>query len=257
MKPIIKTVFILSALTVMFFSCGKKPDPQPGKTPEDTTTKKAEVGIEITNYAGEKEFSFDSTYTNASSQQIKFTKFNYYISNIKLQRADGAEFVQPESYYFVSADKKSSGHFHMKDVPTGNYKSMTFMIGVDSLRNVSGAQTGALDPANGNFWTWNTGYIMAKIEGTSPQSGGSGGSVIWHIGGFKGANTGIRQVTLTFDQPVNVTSSSESTIKLKADVMKWFAPNNISFASTFNIMNPSEASKKIADNYANMFSVIK
>jgi hypothetical protein len=42
------------------------------------------------------------------------------------------------------------------------YNRLSFVIGVDSARNVSGAQTGALDPANGMFWTWNTGYIMAK-----------------------------------------------------------------------------------------------
>jgi hypothetical protein len=45
-----------------------------------------------------------------------------------------------------------------------------FLLGVDSARNVSGIQTGALDPARGMFWTWNSGYVMAKIEGSSPSA---------------------------------------------------------------------------------------
>lgn len=254
MKTIFKTAFLLSALSFTVVSCSKKSDPEPtGTTPQDTTAKNGEVGIEIANYVGDQKLSFDSTYTLNGGQQIKVSKFNYYISNVKLQRADGAEFVEEESYHFVTADKVSSGHFHFEKVPAGSYKSMTFMIGVDSLRNVSGAQTGALDPANGNFWTWNTGYIMAKLEGQSPMAG----RITWHIGGFKGEYNSLRTVTLTFDNPVNVTASSETTINLKADMKKWFEPNNVSFGTASEIMTPSETSKKIADNYANMFSIIK
>jgi hypothetical protein len=61
---------------------------------------------------------------------------------------------------------------------------MEFMIGVDSARNNSGAQTGALDPTNGMFWSWSTGYIMAKFEGTSAQSPAAANALKFHIGGF-------------------------------------------------------------------------
>ena len=54
-------------------------------------------------------------------------------------------------------------------MPAGNYNSLSFLLGVDSMHNVSGAQTGALDPANDMFWTWNSGYVMAKMEGASPR----------------------------------------------------------------------------------------
>ncbi|WP_316930094.1 MbnP family protein, partial [Hymenobacter sp. IS2118] len=42
----------------------------------------------------------------------------------------------------------------LKDIPVGDYQSVSFTVGVDSARNVAGAQTGALDPNNGMFWTW-------------------------------------------------------------------------------------------------------
>jgi hypothetical protein len=255
MKPIIKTALLLSALSASIISCDKKEDPKPTTTtPTDTTTKKGEVGIEIDNYAGTNEIALNTNYTTPAGD-IMLTKFNYYVSNVKLKRADGAEFIEPESYHFVTADKKTSGHFHMKNVPAGSYSSVTFMIGVDSARNVSGAQTGALDVANGNFWTWSTGYIMGKIEGTSPQSGDPNKKVMLHVGGFKGEFSGLRTVTLTFAQPLNVTASSESSVKVKADMLKWFTPNNINFATDYTIMTVGTASKKLADNYANMFTL--
>ena len=43
-------------------------------------------------------------------------------------------------------------------------------LGVDSLRNVTGVQTGALDPAMDMYWTWNTGYVMAKLEAAAQQA---------------------------------------------------------------------------------------
>ena len=53
-------------------------------------------------------------------------------------------------------------------LPEGDYTELQFLLGVDSLHNVSGAQTDDLDPAKDMFWTWNSGYVMAKMEGNSP-----------------------------------------------------------------------------------------
>ncbi|MBK9581192.1 MAG: hypothetical protein IPO48_04510 [Saprospiraceae bacterium] len=60
------------------------------------------------------------------------------------------------------------------------------MFGVDSTRCSSGAQTGALDPAKGLFWSWSSGYIMVKAEGNAPTA--ADGSFAFHLGGFKGVN---------------------------------------------------------------------
>jgi hypothetical protein len=43
-----------------------------------------------------------------------------------------------------------------------NITAIKFLLGVDSLKNVSGIQTGALDPAKGMFWTWNTGLCNGE-----------------------------------------------------------------------------------------------
>ena len=38
-------------------------------------------------------------------------------------------------------------------------------LGVDSVLNYNGVHEGALDPINGMYWTWQTGYIHCKLEG--------------------------------------------------------------------------------------------
>lgn len=252
MKPIIKSILLIVLGSTILASCRpdeKVPDPNP-------TDKKGQVGFEIHNHVGSADLKLDSTMHDVGNgQSIRITKFNYYISNIKLRKADGTIFAEEESYHLVTADKPASAHFHLDGVTAGTYQSISFLIGVDSARNVGGAQTGALDITHGMFWTWQTGYIMAKLEGFSAQSGATDQSVTYHIAGFKGENKGIREVTLTFADPMVVEDAKESTIHMKADVLKWFAPNNLDFANDYEIMSINATSKKIADNYADMFSL--
>ncbi len=108
-------------------------------------------------------------YKNQNNDSFNVTTFNYYISNVKLIAEDGTSFAESESYHLISQSEPSSKSFSIKNVPAKKYISISYTLGVDSIRNVSGAQTGALDPANGMFWTWNSGYIFMKFEGASPK----------------------------------------------------------------------------------------
>ncbi len=257
----IKTLSIVAAMAVAFTACTKKDDPSTTPTPTPTptpvdTAKVGTVGFEFNHKAGSSDLVMTTgTYTNGSGESFTVTKFNYYITNVKIIKADGSEYAEPESYHLVQGDLASSHHFHLKTVPKGSYKGVSFLIGVDSTRNVSGSQTGALDPINGMFWTWSTGYIMAKVEGTSPAATSTDKKFTHHVGGFSGGNSGIRKVTILFPQNMEVSGAKELSVLLKTDVLKWFSPNNISIAANTNIMNIGMTSTQIADNYANMISL--
>lgn len=244
---------LFALMAVVFFSCKKKED-DPGTIITNTV---GEVGFEFTNYAGNTELVMNTgKYVNANGDTFSVTKFNYYITNIRLKKSDGTYYGENESYHLVQGDVGASKHFHLESIPTGTYTEVSFTIGVDSARNTSGAQTGALDPSNGMFWTWSTGYIMAKMEGTSPKSPASDKTFQHHIGGFSGANNAVRTVTFNLTaSPIVLASGKESSVMVKADVLKWFSPNIINLATTNNIMMVNSASKSIADNYANMFSI--
>lgn len=197
-------------------------------------------------------------YQNAAGDSFSIRMYKYYISNIKLTDNNGNVWSEPNSYHFIDAAFPSTNTFDIANVPAGTYVSMTFLIGVDSARNVSGSQTGALDPVNGMFWTWSTGYIMAKLEGKAPNSPAAGDNIVFHIGGFSGANSGLRWATPSFgSSQAVVTSTTGAQINMKSDALRWFTGGTtISFATVNNIMNPGANSVAIANNYASMFSVL-
>lgn len=247
-------VYGASVAAIAIFSleaCNKRPtDP----VVVEPTTK--EMHITVANNWGDDKLEFGKAYTTPSGEQITISTFKYYISNIVFKAADGTEYAEPESYHLLDQSVLSSLHFHLEEVPVKNYTSVSFLIGVDSIRNVSGAQTGALAVENGMFWTWKTGYIMAKMEGTSPQSKENGNTVTYHIGGFNGDLSGVKKVNINFAQSINLSSFESGTLDLKADARKWFEPNVIKIADKSEIMSTSETSKAIANNYANMFSIV-
>lgn len=234
------------------YGCKKKPEP----TPAPTTN---EVHFNFENYFGNDELELNTvTYTTMNSEQIKLSMFNYWITNIVFIKADGTEYAEPESYRLLRGDKAATHHFHVADVPAGTYTGVKFIIGVDVPRNTSGAQNGALDPAvNGDmYWSWSTGYIQAKLEGTSPQSKAANNAVIYHIGGVEAGKETPRNVTLNFGTNM-VVGAQAGSIKIKADAAKWFGPANPilidQVATTTHGGSPT--SLKIADNYQHMFSI--
>jgi len=260
MKLSLNIIALFAGITLFTTACEKKPVPATPTDTTGTTETHNEVHFNFENYFGDKEIELDNaTYTTGQSEDIKISVFNYWITNIKLKKNDGTYFTEDESYRLMRADKHATLHFHIEDVPVGTYTGIEFMIGVDVPRNTSGAQTGALDPAvNGDmFWSWSTGYIQAKLEGTSPQSTEPNNFVQYHIGGVKAGSETPRAVSLTFANAMEV-GQKAGAIKIKTDAAKWFGPGNpIKIADNpTSTHGSSPVSLMIADNYAKMFSMI-
>ncbi len=194
------------------------------------------------------------TYTNPFAENYTVSKFKYYISNLYLVN-DKKNTVVNNNYYLVDEKDAASKSFSLT-MPPGNYESISFLLGVDSLKNVSGAQSGALDPTNDMFWTWNTGYVMAKLEGNSPASTVVNNKVEYHIGGFAGADNVIKKITLPLN--ININKDTVTEIIIEADINTWWQmPNDILIAANAVCTNPGVLAKKIAANYSKMFSLKK
>lgn len=235
---------------------------------------------EVTPQAGEFTLEFDSRvgdanlqlntantlYSNAKGQTFNVTLFQYYISNIKLKREDGTYFEDPMStdgskgFYLIKESEPGSEEIVLKDVPAGKYTEVTFTIGVDGNQINQGAQTGALDPANMMFWSWNSGWIFVAFEGTSPQSTETGNALVYHTGGYKSdpANANLvnnlRTKTLSFGETAEVEKGREAAGHILFDVAKLFAsPNQIDFSSNAARHSPASC-QTVADNYVNAFT---
>jgi len=196
--------------------------------------------------------------------QFKVTALRYFISNIKLQKADGSEYVVPQddSYFLINEEIASSKRLSLQ-VPEGDYTGITFMIGVDSLRNTMppDRRKGALDisgQAQGMYWTWNSGYIFFFLEGESNQVVGDD-AFRYHIGFFGGFSTptlnNIRTTTLSFERDIALVRKNKTPeVHIMMDLLKVFNGRNFTLKISENseIMF-SALSAKVADNIKEAF----
>jgi hypothetical protein len=259
MKNLLKiTAIALIALTLTNCKKDKDKDPEPVPAPQTPAATTGSLKIYFEAMVGDSELVFStSTYTNQAGNTFNVSTYKYYISNIKLTKTDNTVWTQSNSYYLVDHSNPNLALLTLNDVPFGTYKAVEFMLGVDSARNNSGAQTGALDPANGMFWSWNSGYIMAKFEGTSPQSGAANQNLKFHIGGFSGANKTMKILSPSFGtETANVSGSITPTIHMTSNLLEWFqTPTTTNFSTTHTVHMPGAAANTVANNYADMFTV--
>lgn len=200
---------------------------------------------------------FTNNYTNGFGEQYNITRFKYYISHIGISGTGTA--AANDGYYLIDESNTSSLSFSF-EVPVNTYSGISFLLGVDSTRNVSGAQTGALDPLNDMFWTWNSGYIMAKMEGNSPQSPVINNQVEYHIGGFAGSNSVLKNLSFLFPVPplndLDIRQGKTSEIFIEADVDTWWqGAFNLKIADNPVVTTPGALAKSISDNYGSMFRI--
>lgn len=236
------------------------------------------VQLNFDNVVGAQDLRMDSStsYTNASGEAFSVSRLMYFVSNIRLKKSNGSEYVVPQdsSYFLVVEGNPASQSISLRNVPAGDYSSISFVLGVDSLRNTMGVdkRTGALDPAGaaaGMYWDWNSGYIFLKLEGTSPKApvdATGKRNFMYHIGLFGGysaapgtipAINNLKTITLPLaaHSGQNVLANGKTNVAIKADVLKLFdGVKPLSIAQTPNIM-VARSSIDVAANYATMFSI--
>ena len=193
----------------------------------------------------------DSSYVNDFGEHYSITKLEYYISDISLGTKE--ESFTTKNIFLMDAANEEKISIN---ILPGIYSKIIFILGVDSAYNNSGAQEGALDPLNGMFWTWNTGYVYFKMEGYSPASNADLNRIEHHIGGYRGPNKANRQIRLNFLQPLVINDGDQKEIVVNLNLDKyWKGPNDISIQTNALIMTTGELAKKSADNFPGMFFI--
>ncbi|HVM88990.1 MAG TPA: MbnP family protein [Puia sp.] len=238
------TVTSLVALLLFFAFSAFKPAPKSGK---------CKLIICFQHFVDKQPLKLNDSlnrYLNANGDSFYITTFKYYISNITLTKTNDETITIPDSYLLVNAADSSTFTQQLPDVPAGKYKNISFIIGVDSLRNFSGAQTGCLDPAKGMFWTWKNGYIFVKMEGYSPQSSDKKNRLVFHIGGAIAPNNTIRNFSQILPKKIKLKQGHEKQIGVDVNAAALFRGKSTVDFSTLNFTMGGPKSVVIADNYS-------
>ena len=230
--------------------------------------------IKFDNIAGSQDLELNGKlYTNTSGESFSISQLQYFVSNIKLRRIDGTEYaINPDDSYFLVQESDPATQMVKLKVPAGDYHQLTFVLGVDSLRNTMNIskRTGVLDPAssmdNGMYWSWNSGYIFFKMEGESsaaPADPVGNRKFRYHIGGFGGYSAptinNIRAISVDLGQAgiAKARKNKKPIIYVGADILKVFdATTSVSITTHPSIMF-SEYSVNIANNYSKMFAHLR
>lgn len=252
-----KQLIMLLPLLLLLHGCGEDP--------AGPNTSMGSVNITIKHVFGDKDFALGTSYSLPNGESISCSMLRYYLSNVKLERADGSMHViaQDSSYKLIDMSTPSSLNFSFPNIPAGTYTAVHFLVGVDSLRSTMGLdkRMGVLDvgaAAQDMYWSWNQGYIHFKLEGSYTSPNGSG-DMRYHIGGFGGYSTKtincVRSVKVDLSgKPCSITSNQSTAVHIGADVQKIFTGKQaISVAINNSVMFAPYATT-VADNYATMFS---
>lgn len=207
--------------------------------------------VKFVHYANGKKIEFDSSYINPFGETYTVKKLRYYISNPSFELQKGMQ--KKSESYLIDAFSKDS--FDIK-INSSSLKKLKFLLGVDSLHNCSGAQSGDLDPLNSMFWTWQTGYINFKLEGFSPQAQNEVNKLEYHIGGYKGANKTMRNIELRFVTPVQITNGKRIIVYINVTLDKlWKAKNEFTIKESSIITQPGKKAVMVAENLDDIFQL--
>lgn len=187
------------------------------------------------------------SYITTNGDTLTIETFKFYLGNFSIY-SNGKWQNLNHDYLLVDAESPQANGFTLASFPAGKMDSISFIVGTDSLANVSGALEGALDPSLGMYWAWNTGYIYAKLEGKSKACKTFHHAYEFHIGGYLRPYNAVRKVTLSV--------KDQNKILLLADAAEWFTGTiEIKLSLLNSVVTPSKNAMLIADNYKNMFRV--
>ena len=213
----IKTIICVFGL-VLIGAC--KPDECPPENTEDGT----DLTIKFRPTYASNALAWGNQYITAANDTITFDKVKFLLSGFILEKTDGKLVTLDNAYAYIAL-KDGRDSVILKNVPNGDYKSVRFMVGLDSAINHGDPARWGLDHAlspslNEMHWGWSGGYIFNVLEGYYKNNGVNAG-YSFHVATDK--NT--RFHSFVYDYKIN--KSSKFVFEVKLD--KYFN-NNVNYS---------------------------
>lgn len=142
-------------------------------------------------------------YSLTDSSKMEITTCRFYVSNFTFYSNNKLVSEQKGAFLIDSENPESL----LLSFPISAVDSVHFNLGIDSSTNVAGILDGDLDPIKGMYWTWNSGYINSKIEGTFTKTNGVKIPFEYHLGGYLPPYPTLQTLTFSCEK-------SEKIVKL-------------------------------------------
>lgn len=205
------------------------------------------VDVQFVPYWGDEPLNADSVYySEKNGDSIRFTQFRFYISDFAIHENNIAGAVT--DYQLIDLSKGPSTANIIQYHSMGRITEFTFNLGIDSATNVNGVGSGVLDPTNGMYWAWHSGFINLKLEGTSPSCTKNRGKFQYHLGGYAAPYNALRRIKLQYE-------TDDEHIRIKVDLKNFI--DHVELKQQVVVMSPGAEAMKLSDKAVNMFSILK
>ena len=214
MKETIQSLIITSLIIMTLTSCEK-----PNQT---------DLTINFTHTVDAEELTTNSMiYSNSAGENYDVRTLKYLISDITLHAENGNEIILSD-IHFIDISQESTFSFTIEDFPNNNYTSISYRMGLDSIKNTNNLHI------NENYhsamaWpeTNGGGYHYMKLEGAYNND-----STFYntHTGGTMGGDysfNNVDNISLTIDDDLG-----DVSININMEINNWYnSPNQIDFSS--------------------------
>ena len=220
-------------LPILFFISGYGSNCQPIST----------ARICITPLFGKEPFLLEQNYTYGKGDSLGFETLKFYLSNLQLRKNENIVFSEKNSYHLIDVSMKESMFISLQIPSNLLYDEIKFNLGIDSITNVSGAMGGDLDPTKGMYWTWQSGYINFKLEGSCSSCPTRNKTFQFHLGGYQAPFNSMQTVILKINK--------KDTADIFFDLQKYFSV--IDLKNVNKIMSPNKRAVDLSEAIAKCF----
>ena len=244
----IKITAIIFTLLFLINACKKSTDSPPATTQSTTGTLYFHLH---TNVDSNEVDAYGAVYILTGGRKISVNKAQLYISNIQLIRADGSVYPVPNT---ILLKVQETEPYLVGNVPAGNYSSVRFTVGLDSVTNLKTPAVSDSALNNSSMWFGATaqpeGYVFVNFQGTIDTTASANGTNLLPFMYMIGTNANRRQVTMP-NQNFTVTTGQAQYVHMIIDYNKLFTGVNLSNSNNLMIMSPTANSSAVATTISN------
>lgn len=202
------------------------------------------VKLKIIPLFNNQSITKNTWYVSSQKDSIQFTKLKFYFTDFHVKSINGEINTIDQSNYLIDIFQPETLEILLSTVSFSDGDELSFNFGVSSEMNTTGAHSGALDPSNGMFWSWQSGYINFKIEGISPSSKTRQNKFQFHIGGYQSPYNTLRRFTFVLNK---------QTTQLNLNVEGFFEGTKLALDN--QVMVPGEKANELATEFFNTLTI--
>ncbi|MFT4758673.1 MAG: hypothetical protein ACI9XO_000367 [Paraglaciecola sp.] len=206
-----------------------------------------EIQIAFTPKYNGEDLHLERSYKINETDSLQIETFKCYLSNFKLYDGEKLVYTEPESYHLLNASESEHLNFILEILENIVFSHLQFDLGIDSLTNMAGVMGGDLDPTKGMYWTWQSGYINFKLEGTSNLCDNRNNDFVYHLGGYAHPNNSIQTVSLA------VNDNKKIAININIAIASFLG--KLDLTTQNHVMSLGEEAIELAQQAIQIFSI--